>query len=123
MNESPDLRNRNFAQLAALSTVVGTMLGVMRAKGSLTQAEIELIFSAAQAAAPDDAAGEQLIATVKALMIEVGDQPYRRPIVSEPPKGADKVTRIGTGQAAAGAVASAEPPRIGLGRRLVGSTG
>jgi hypothetical protein len=120
--DSPDLRNRNFAQLAALSTVVGTMLGVMRAKGSLTQAEIELIFSAAQAAAPDDAAGEQLIATVKALMIEVGDQPYRRPVASEAAKSADKVTRIGAGALAERAPA-AEPARPSLGRGLVGSTG
>ena len=121
MTESPDLRNRNFAQLAALSTVVGTMLGVMRAKGSLTQAEIELIFSAAQAAAPDDAAGEQLIATVKALMIEVGDQPYRRPVPPKTPE-ADKVTRIGAGAPAERAPAT-EPARPSLARRLVGSTG
>lgn len=120
MTESADIRNRNFAQLAALSTVVGTMLGAMRAKGSLSQAEIDLIFEAAQAAAPDDAAGAQLIATVKALMIGVGDQPYRRPL---PEPRIVKVTRIGIGQSANSTALTTTEARHDPPRRLVGMPG
>ena len=120
MTEPADNRNRNFAQLAALSTVVGTMLGAMRAKGSLSQAEIDLIFEAAQAAAPDDAAGAQLIATVKALMIGVGDQPYRRPL---PEPRIEKVTRIGIGPSANSTALTTTEERHILPRRLVGMPG
>ena len=120
MTESADIRNRNFAQLAALGTMVGTMLGALRAKGSLSQAEIDLIFEAAHAAAPDDAAGAQLIATVKALMIGVGDQPYRRPM---PTPRIEKVTRIGIGQSANAAAVTASDERHILPRRLVGMPG